>query len=319
MTAPLTTARFEAIGTTIEVAVTDGPALGLATEIARAHVAALDQAASRFRRDSELSGLSPGLGRPVAVSATLFTAIEEALSAAEGTGGLLDPTVGEALVRSGYDRDFDLVAPDGPPLGVRYRRVPGWRGVALDPLARTVTVPRGVQLDLGATAKAGCADRAAAEAAALTGAGVLMSLGGDLSVAGSVPDGGWPVRVTDRVDAPPSAPSVTVAIAEGGLATSGTAARRWSRGGEVLHHVIDPATGRPADRYWRTVTVAAGSCLEANVAATAAVILGAAAPRWLAARGVHARLVAEDGPALAVGGWPAGAVEALAAPEAVAS
>lgn len=307
-TAQLPAAGFDALGTTIRVVVTEGPALSLATEVVRARVAALDLAASRFRPDSELMGLGEAGGEPVTVSATLFAAVEEALGAAERTGGLLDPTVGEALVRCGYDRDFGLVAPDGPPLRARYRRVPGWRAVRLDPGARTVAVPRGVRLDLGATAKAGCADRSAAEAAALTGAGVLVNLGGDLAVAGPPPEGGWPVRVADRVDAPPGAPSVTVAIVEGGLATSGTAARRWTRGGQSLHHVIDPVTGGPATPCWRTVTVAAPSCLEANVSSTAAVVLGPAAPRWLAARGHHARLVGEDGTVRVVGGWPAAAL-----------
>lgn len=103
-----------------------------------------------------------------------------------------------------------------------------------------------------------------------------------------------------------------MAVAGGGLATSGTAARRWRRGDQVLHHIIDPVTGVPARSCWRTVTVVADTCLEANVASTAAVILGTAAPRWLGDRGLHARLLAEDGEAVAVGDWPLDALDAQA-------
>lgn len=301
---------FPAIGTTVSVVVADERALGEATELVRAHVEALDRAASRFRQDSELTALNASTGRPVTVSWTLFVAVEEALSAAEQTYGLVSPTVGRALELCGYDRDFAQVAPTGPPLRLRYRRVPGWRRLRLDRAARTVTLPPGVRIDLGATAKAGCADRAALAAAALTEAGVLVNLGGDLATAGPAPQGGWAVRIADTADAPADAAGVTVAITDGGLATSGTAGRRWARGDQVLHHIIDPATGVPAASCWRTVTVAAETCLAANVASTASVILGRAAPAWLAERRFHARLLGEDGAAVAVGDWPADALAA---------
>lgn len=304
----LPTASFPALGTRVTVVTTEQGELALALDMARSHVEALDAAASRFRPDSELARLNRARGRAFAASPLLLDAIEDALHAAELTDGLVTPTTGEAMVLSGYDRDFASVAGDGPPLAYRLRQVPGWQRVRVDRADRTVTVPPGVQVDLGATAKAACADRAARSVAAAIDGGVLVNLGGDLAVAGRGPDGGWPVRIADRHDAPADGPAVTVGIRQGGLATSGTAARRWSRGGRTLHHVIDPGTGMPAVTCWRTVTVAAASCLEANTASTASIVLGAAAPRWLADRGVHARLVAEDGRLATVGGWPSGAV-----------
>ena len=174
--------------------------------------------------------------------------------------------------------NFAQVAPTGPAT-VRVAAVPGWRAVRTDRLAGTVTVPRHVALDLGATAKAGCADRAAAAVAVVTGSGVLVNLGGDIAVAGEPPAEGWVIRIADRHDADAGDPAVTVAIRSGGLATSGTAARRWERGGRQLHHIVDPATGTPAARCWRTVSVTAETCLAANTASTAAIILGADAPR----------------------------------------
>ncbi len=297
-------ARFAAIGTTIEVVVDVPEVLEQATDVVRAQVAALDATASRFRDDSELSRLNASSGRPVEVSWLFFVALEEAFQAAQLTDGIVDPTVGHALELSGYDRDFSEVAPDGPPIGVRYQRVPGWRRVRLDRACRTATLPPGVRIDLGATGKSGCADRAAQAAAAATEAGVLVNLGGDLAVAGPPPEEGWVIRIADRHDAPVDEPGTTVAIRHGGLATSGTASRRWSRGGEPLHHLIDPATGAPANTCWRTVSVFANSCLEANIASTASVILGPRAPRWLTERGFAARLVSAQGSTVSVGGWP---------------
>jgi thiamine biosynthesis lipoprotein ApbE len=303
------TNQFRALGTTITVAATDPDALAAVRALVEDRVDALDRAASRFREDSELASLARSPGRPVDVSDTLYRAIEEALDAARATGGILDPTIGAALERCGYDRDFDCVAPAGPPLTIAFTRVPGWRAIRLDPRRRSVTVPSGVRVDLGATAKAGCADRAAASASEAAGCGVLVSIGGDLAVAGTPPEDDWKVRVADRHDAHPDEPGVTVAISSGGLATSGTSARRWQRGGRLLHHVIDPSTGAPAEPVWRTVTVAACSCLAANVASTAAIILGPGAPAWLAERGHHARLVAEGGEVVRVGRWPIDALD----------
>jgi thiamine biosynthesis lipoprotein len=297
--------------------VVDEPnALEQATDLVRAQVAALDAAASRFREDSELSQLNASAGRPVQVSWPFFVAIEEALQAAQVTDGIVDPTVGHALELCGYDRDFSEVPSDGAPLRVRYQRVPGWRRVRLDRAQRSVTLPPGVRIDLGATAKAGCADRAAQAAAAATRTGVLVNLGGDLAVAGPPPPDGWAIRIADRHDATAEEPGVTVAIRHGGLASSGTAARRWSRGGQTMHHLIDPSTGGPADTCWRTVSVAASSCLEANIASTASVILGTRAPQWLDGFGLAARLVTTAGFSVNVGGWPSdtcpGGADALA-------
>lgn len=298
-------AQFPAFGTTATVACAAPGALGAAVAAVRAAVDAVDRACSRFRPDSELSALNRRAGGPpVPVGPVLLEAVRVALAAAADTAGLVDPTVGAALVALGYDRDFALVAPAGPPLESAARPAGGWRRVVVDARSATVALPPGVQIDLGATAKAWCADRAAAMAARAAGAGVLVGLGGDLAAAGPRPEGGWVVRVADVHDAPADAPGQRISLTAGGLATSGTSARRWVRGGRLLHHVVDPATGLPTDGGWRTVTVAAPTCLEANVATTAALVLGAGAPAWLAGRGRAARLVAADGTVTGVGGWP---------------
>jgi thiamine biosynthesis lipoprotein len=164
-----------------------------------------------------------------------------------------------------------------------------------------------VLVDLGATAKARCADLAAIKASSKVGCGVLVSLGGDVAVGGPAPAGGWKIRVTDKTDEPAltAEPGQTVEVHTGGLATSGVSARTWRRGGLDLHHIIDPRTGTPARVVWRTVSVAAATCTDANIAATSAIVLGEEAPAWLAARHLPARLVAPDGAVTVVGGWPA--------------
>jgi thiamine biosynthesis lipoprotein len=251
-----------------------------------------------------LAVVNAAAGRPVRVSPLFLDALETAVRAARVTGGRVTPTVGSAMTFLGYDRDFSTIDPLGPALEARATAVPGWQVVHMDPVTREVQVPPGVQLDFGATAKALCADRAARAVASRTGAGVLVSLGGDIAVAGSTPPRGWPIRVTQNHAAAPDAPGQTVAVTAGGLATSSTTVRRWQRGGEPLHHLVDPSTGAPAQEHWQTVSVAAGSCVDANIASTAAIILGADAIHWLEQRRLPARLVDPAGRVTVVAGWP---------------
>jgi len=301
--------RFRALGTTAVVAVTDPAVRDDAGALLADELDAIDHACSRFRDDSELARLNASPGEWRAVSPLFLAALDVALAAARTTEGVVDPTIGRALRVLGYDRDFAQVAADGAPLRVRVERTAGWQAVDVDTAARRVRVPRGVELDFGATAKAFAADRAAVRIAAATGAGVIVNLGGDCSIAGPAPVGGWTIRVTDRHDASANEPGTTIALGTGGLATSGTTARRWLRGGRRLHHVVDPNTGWPAETVWRTASVAAPTCVDANVATTAAIVLGRDAEAWLAARGFPARLVAPDGSVVVSGGWPADAAE----------
>jgi thiamine biosynthesis lipoprotein ApbE len=301
-------ASWRALGTQVRLVVTDSQCLAEARSMLEEDLAAVDEACSRFRADSEIRGLRGGPGQQV--SPLLAEAIAVALRAAELTEGDVDPTVGAAMSALGYDRDFEQMEPTGLPLPVpvstvTVRAVPGWREIRL--AGRTLTMPDGVQLDLGATAKAWAADRSAARIAPRVGCGVLVSLGGDIAVAGPAPDGGWRIRVQDVTgspDDPPDGPYALVAIHDGGLATSSTAARRWQRGGDVLHHILDPRTGLPAEPAWRTVSVAAGTCADANAASTAAVIRGRRALGWLAGLGLPARLVDTTGVVFTVAGWP---------------
>ncbi len=184
------------------------------------------------------------------------------------------------------------------------RRLSGYRTVRLDATFSTVRIPSGIVLDLGATAKAWAADRGARAVWEATRCGVLVSLGGDIATAGPAPAGGWRIHVADDHRSGPDAPGQTVTIVDGGLASSSVAVRRWQCGGQTMHHIIDPSSGAPARGPWRTVSVAAADCTDANIAATAALVRGRRAPAWLDALGLPARLVAHDGAVLRIGDWP---------------
>ncbi len=308
-TETIASSTFGVFGTTAVLLVTSGHAVGQARSVADDLLADVDLACNRFRPDSELSRLNAAGGRPMAVSQTLAELLAAALRAARLSAGDVDPTCGSALLALGYDRDFPQVEAAAREAGVAGQAtavgpVPGWRCVHLDRSSRRVRLAGGARLDLGATAKAWAADRCADQIAARFGCGVLVSLGGDVAVAGPPPAGGWRIKVTDDQAAPASAAGQTVSISSGGLATSSTTVRSWQLGPRRVHHIIDPATGRPADSCWRTVSVAAGTCIDANTASTAAIIRGAAAPGWLHGLGLPARLVRHDGSTVTTAGWP---------------
>ena len=337
-------AERDALGTTARVVVWPPNWTGRVLAAVDAELALLDGQASRFRHDSEISRLHHALAHPAGVadpthrsscilSEGLAEAIAVALAAAEWTGGLVDPTVGGALCGLGYDRDFAALpqgtAGQAAPPEPGY--VPGWRSVRLD--GRRLRLAAGVRLDLGATAKGLGSDRAARAAAdRVPGGGVLVSLGGDIAVAGEAPLGGWPVLVGDEPERPGQEPAVggarrvlppreplgqVVRLPAGALATSSVRCRQWRRGGRTLHHIVDPRTGLPAAGPWRTASIAAANCAEANAAATAAIVAGEQAAGWLAAQGLPARLVGHDGSVRLLGSWPAtagGLVEVPATP-----
>ncbi len=312
MSAVASAPRSSGLGTYVELAVTDDAALAQAGAILRNELEELDLACSRFRPDSELSRANAAAGSAFPATQRLRDAVKVALTVAEDTAGLVDPTLGDALIAAGYDRDFAELRDDAGQreepsalLAAAHAFWPGWADVRVDDIAGTVFVPAGCSLDLGATAKARGADLAAALIADRLGVGVLVSLGGDVAMSGPAPSGGWPVRVsTTTVSDGTKGDGETVMLGGGGLATSSPGARQWVRAGQPQHHIIDPETRRPVASPWASVTVAASNCVSANAATTAAVVLGPAAPRWLAGTGYPCRLVADDGAIFRIGGWP---------------
>lgn len=294
-----------ALGTTAEV-VTAGAGPGAQAAVDRV-LDEVDLLASRFRPDSELAGLNASSSEEVELSPALAAMLGAALAWAQRTYGLLDPTVGAAVIEAGYSGDFETLDKEqGGELRTRCE-VPGWWRLELS--GTRLRRPRGTQIDLGSVAKAGASDRAAAAVFGDLGEAVLVSLGGDIATAGPVPSAGWVIRVADDHRADAGTPGQTLALAARGLATSSRAVRRWRRSGSEAHHLVDPRSGAPATGPWRTVSVAAGSCLEANAYSTAALVGGRTGRALLEAAGAAARLVTADGRALHLGGWTAEAEE----------
>ena len=307
---------WRALGTSAVLRVDGGDLSDLkaARRAAESEIDAIDAAASRFSPDSELSVLNRADGAWVKVSPLLFEAVSLGLRAAELTDGAVDPTLGDSLIAAGYDRDWHELTPlpvdcardrSRPPrlTVVRHRR-PRWQAVELADTEPGIRLAPGVELDLGATAKALAADRAAGAAHRITGAGVLVALGGDIATHGPAPLGGWRIHVTEDHRSGPHAPGQTVSIDSGGLATSSVGVRRWLHNGRAMHHILDPRDGEPVRSPWQTVSVAAATCADANIASTAAIVIGDRAPAWLAKRLLPARLVSISGAVLTGSGWP---------------
>jgi thiamine biosynthesis lipoprotein len=325
---PYAAAAWRALGTYVQLVVDRADRIDEARMLAVELLDEIDRTCSRFRDDSDLTRANLAAGSWVKVDPMLVAAVRAALGAAEETGGLVDPTLGRSLVAVGYDRTIDAVRlGDGPTAIPLPAITDAWRWLELDPDGG-IRVPDGVALDLGATGKAFASDLISAAIGRL-GIGCVLSLGGDVAVgipdrsgapgasnaASPGPDGTgadstggapgadpvpWQVAISETPDEQPAA---VVTLPAGGLATSTVLARRWHRGGAVMHHLLDPATGRPVDPYWRTVSVLAPTCLAANTASTASVIMGERATEWLAERGLAARLVDADGTVHHLGEW----------------
>ena len=242
--------EFHAMGTTVECLLDGEPRDGFAR--VEAEFERLEALLSRFRPDSELSRLNREGSVEAGPDLLRVTAL--AVEARERSGGLFDPTVLDAVVAAGYDRSFELVPADGP-AGNGGARCGGGIRIA----GRRIELEPGTHLDLGGIAKGYAVDRAVELLAAY--GPCLVNAGGDLAVRG----GSWPVGVDG---------SVTLELSRGAIATSGRDRRRWSRGGEELHHLIDPATGRPAESGLLRVTVVAPSAVEAEVLAKIAFLGG---------------------------------------------
>jgi FAD:protein FMN transferase len=277
--------QFRALGTIALVSTIDARDLDAAEALLRKELEAIDLACSRFRSDSEVSQVNRANGNVVVVTELLAEVVAAALQVADWTEGAVDPTIGASLVALGYDRDFAAMKSELRYDNARVVPVAGWTCIELDSQSRTLRVPAGVCVDLGSTAKAFAADRAALRIARAIGPGVLVNLGGDISVQGA-PFDGWSIGLALDCSAAPEKTDAAVSVRE-------------------VHHIIDPRTGDCAATCWRLATVAASTCVQANAVSTAAIVWGEAAVQRLSKIELPCRLVHNDGSVLAINGWPA--------------
>ncbi|HET8570346.1 MAG TPA: FAD:protein FMN transferase [Candidatus Limnocylindria bacterium] len=252
-----------------------------------------DRRLSRFRFDSELSALNRAAGTPFRASSVLFETVSAALTAARATDGLFDPTVGGRLVALGYDATFDALPADRHAAPLPDWPMSAWRDISLDGASQSITLPRGVTIDLGGIAKGMAVDAAVAAATDEGITPIAVNAGGDLAVSGAI-DGGWPIALDDA--------GRSVLLHDGGLATSSVLRRRWQLNGEPMHHLLDPRSGLPSGSDLVSASVAAPTCRAAEVAAKAALLLGSdRGAAWLAARRLTGVLVLESGSVIDVG------------------
>jgi thiamine biosynthesis lipoprotein len=282
--------EFQAMGTTISMLLPESRA-ELGAQIVRALFSEWEQTLSRFLPESELSQLNQQAGTPVVVSDLLYTVLATALTAAQATEGVYDPALLDQLVQLGYDRTFDDLPAarsaflfPGEPGG-------GWRGIRVNPLSRSVTLPVGIKLDFGGIAK-GMAVDAALEGLQQSGIShALVNGGGDLAVLGLPPaEEQWQISVPGREQ------FWKIPLHHGAVATSGIARRHWMQGQTFRHHLLDPRTGLPAQSDLWSVTVVADRCEQAEVAAKVAFILGSkSGADFLRRHRIAGLLIHEDG------------------------
>lgn len=292
--------EFQAMGTTVTLLNPEKQAQK-ATTIIRQLFSDWEQVLSRFRPESELSRLNGSVGEAVIVSPLLFTVLQAALAAAKATGGIYDPTLLKQLMQAGYDRSFEQL-PEQSPDRPSSTAAPGgnWQDIHLDPLQRRVTLPAGIGIDLGGIAKGMAVDAAINQLQALSLDAALVNAGGDLAIIGTPPGtSAWPLAVQGKVT------SWVISLQRGALATSSISRRHWQQGWHLRHHLIDPRTGEPAQSKLWSVTVAAGQCMQAEVAAKVAFILGKERGKgFLVEQGLAGLLVEHDGNWSATDNWP---------------
>jgi thiamine biosynthesis lipoprotein len=283
---------FAAMGTWIECLVDAPFSDALRAEMGRVHgeFHRLELLMSRFRPESELSRLNRE--RQIEASDDLREVVTLALEGRTATEGRFDPTLHDAITAAGYDRSFDELAADSVERPDPEPRARAGGEVTLR--GRTIELAPGASLDLGGIAKGFAADRCAEQLAPFGPA--LVNAGGDLAVSGPRADGPWPVAVDVPGD------QLTLSIAQGGLATSGRDRRRWVRGGDERHHLIDPATLRPAQGGPLSVTVAAASATAAEISAKSIFLAGEAAEVEAERARIPAVIVWDDGSVRLVGG-----------------
>lgn len=250
---------------------------------------------SRFRLDSELSRVNNRAGVPTPISLEFAEVFELARAAERQSDGLVTPVLLDALIETGYDRSFELLAPalDDPapqPCAIQ----PGLPQILWEAGTPTILLPAGLHLDFGGIVKGWAANETVKR---LRNYGpVLMDAAGDIAVGGRLSNGeGWPVGVADPFHPPGSLELLK--LEDCGVATSGRDRRRWQRNGNWQHHIIDPRSGLPAETGVLTATVIAPTSIQAEWAAKTSLLLGSQAGlAWLNANPELAGLlILEDG------------------------
>lgn len=287
--------EFRAMGCSVEVELVGDEDSVLVTglAVARQSIAELERCWSRFLPDSDISRLNSAQGAMVSVQPATIDLLQSMVDGFAATEGCFDPTLLAPLVALGYDASWsDAGMRTSVPAGSAWRG--DIRSVAVDRAASVAQLPSGTVLDAGGIGKGLAADRVVARLLASGVGGAMVSIGGDLRVAGTGPNSGsWLIGVADASDH--TSEVAYLALADAGVATSGTRRRAWrdSNNNEV-HHLLDPATGRPTARDVVQATVVAGTAAWAEVYSKLLMVRGADALETLNEAGLGARVVDSD-------------------------
>lgn len=279
---------FAALGTTVRFIAT-GPAADTAIEQASADVLAYHARLSRFRPDSELSALNADPRPVVPASPLLRDAVRAALWAAAFSGGLVDPSLLDALVAAGYGRSYErpstVPVPSGPRVAARPDPAHRWREIRVDDVKGTIERPPGLRLDLGGSGKGHAADIAARRFAGCRN--WVVDCGGDIRIGGT--------RRVEIAHPLRPEPAAEIVVTNGSVATSSVVSRAWrTADGRPAHHLLDPSTRRPVRSGLLSATALAPTTLHAETVAKVALMLGPGPARTVLA--VHGGvLVHEDG------------------------
>jgi thiamine biosynthesis lipoprotein len=271
-----TSTTFRSMGTSVHIVICSDSSAELVElhELARQSIEQLERCWSRFLSDSDIGRINHSPDVPVRVEAETIELVSRAIDGWAQTDGFFDPTVGGSLRAAGYDRPFtDLppIAPGGT------TPAPSPKGIVVHPTASTVTVPVGVELDLGGIGKGAAADVTAQRLLDAGAGGVMVNLGGDLRADGAGPIDGWRVRL----DCPGAEGQREIRIASGAVCTSSTLERRWTTRASERHHIIEPSTGRSTTTDLCTATVVGAEATQCEVLATTALGLGLVGARRL--------------------------------------
>jgi len=290
--------NFRAMGTEMLVCVDNGTDLSpIELEEVPGWFEEWEQVLSRFRVDSELTRLNQVHSQFTPVSQTLWDVFQSALTAEQYTGGLVTPTVATAVVESGYDRDFSLLAgqvlspfESEPPI------VHPLDSVTWDESSHGICLPEDVQLDFGGIAKGWAAEQTVHRLKHLGSA--LMNCGGDIFMSGPLLEGDpWEIGLHKPFDRTSGYIGMMYFDQCCGVATSATDRRRWKMGGVLRHHIIDPHTGLSAESDVLSATIVAPTAIEAEAAAKSVLILGSAEGlSWLESKpNLAGLIILEDG------------------------
>ncbi len=238
-----------------------------AMEAIQAEVREWEERFSRFRATSLLSRVNAAAGEWIAVDEPFLDLLETAMAAVNVTEGRFNPAILPALVASGYDRTIDDVRHGVVTRSLSAVAAPldAWQDVAIDRTRNRIRLPDGMQVDFGGIAKGALADRLASRFGHWPGGAI--GIGGDTFLWGQPPDGdAWRVGVEHPLDPDEDIAVVTVPVgAAMAIATSSRTKRAWATDRGRAHHLIDPATGAPAESSLLAVTVGAEDATTAEI------------------------------------------------------